>query len=320
MTRQSFQNEILLEKTSCIVCGSNHSEIIAQSFDFEYETSKIKFTFVTCQNCHHVYLNPRPKLESASIIYPNTYYTFSGEKNSAILRRIKDWVVTRRIRKFINKLQQHASILEVGCGDGSTLLAIRNSRPDLKIVGLDFQFSAYHRKLLQNNRIEIIESMLEEAMFEQSFDLVIMNQLIEHLWDCRASMNKINIALKPGGLLSISTPNLDGYDRKLFPNGLWGGYHTPRHLNLFTEISLEQFLEQFGFEKVASFQLVAPLIWVTNIHNYLKIKGYSIYKYFNYYNLPVLSFFTILDIAIKTLGISTSNQQIICRKISTPTL
>lgn len=311
---QSFKNEIFLEKTSCVVCGSSCSETVAQGFDFEYETSKMAFTFVACQNCHHIYLNPRPKLESASIIYPNTYYTFSEKKNSILLGIIKDWVVTRRISPIINKLQLGASILEVGCGDGSTLLAIRNSRSDLKIVGLDFQFSDYHRKLLQKNQIEIIKGMLEETVFEQSFDLVIMNQIIEHLWDCRTSMNKINTALKLGGLLSISTPNLDGYDRKFFTKGLWGGYHIPRHLNLFTESSLCQFLKQFGFEKVASFQLVAPLIWVTNIHNYLKTKKYSIYKYFNYYNLPMLSFFTIIDMCIKILGISTSNQQIVCKK------
>jgi len=302
-----------LEETSCVICGENKHAPFANGLDYEYETSPNVFNIVRCQKCAHVYLNPRPTIDSAELMYPREYYTFS--QRTSLFQKIKDAVVTRRLKWCLKRLPIGARVMEVGCGDGKTLIALRRKRPDLQIVGLDLQFSKEQSEYFKQHNIEIIESPLERAKLKaNSYDLILMNQLIEHLWDVRGCMEKTRFALKPGGLLSISTPNLDGYDRKLFSKSLWGGYHMPRHLNIFTRKSLEVFLGQYGLKRAKFTHLTAPLIWVTTVHNGLKIRNFNAHKWFGYGNLPALTVFTILDIVMKTIGFSTSNQQIIVKK------
>ncbi len=314
--------EISLEPVACLLCGNAlPGDPVAKGLDYEYGTSAIEFSFVACRQCGHVYLNPRPTIESARAIYPQNYYAFAGAHRTgalSVLGRIKDIVVSRRIRAMVGALPPGGRVLEAGCGDGSLLISIRAVRPDLKLAGLDLQFSADTRRLLREHDIEAIEAALEEARFDCLFDMVIMNQFIEHLWDARACMASINAGLKMGGVVSISTPNLDGYDRRLFKDRAWGGYHFPRHLNLFTAESLGRFVEAFGFQAIRTANLAAPLIWVASLHNYLMTKRYAAHRLFTDSNLIVLSIATLLDMAAARLGAATSNQQLIAKKVKDP--
>ena len=309
---------IRLEWVVCLVCGRDDATPIAHGLDYEYDTSDIEFTFVVCRQCGHVYLNPRPTMDSGAAIYPSSYYSVSGAHRTGALSalgRIKDVVVGRRVRALVSALPSGGRLMEPGCGDGSLLLAIRKSRPDLRLTALDLQFSASTRAQLESNAIAVVETALEDARFDEPFDMVVMNQLIEHLWDARGCMRSINACLKVAGVVSISTPNLDGYDRRFFVDRAWGGYHIPRHLNLFTRTSLCRFLATFGFEAVRTVSLAAPLIWVASIHNALKIRGVGAARFFRDSNLPVLAASTAMDMVAARLGVPTSNQQVIARKV-----
>jgi 2-polyprenyl-3-methyl-5-hydroxy-6-metoxy-1,4-benzoquinol methylase len=309
---------IRVESVPCLLCGEDDAEPIAHGTDYEYDTSAIEYSFVACRRCSHVYLNPRPTLESASAIYPSNYYALSGAHRTgalSVLGRIKDVVVGRRVRTLVAALPSGGRLMEPGCGDGSLLRAIRRARPDLHLTALDLQFSATTRAELAGARIDIVETALERARFEEPFDMVVMNQLIEHLWDARGCLSSLSGCVKLGGIVSISTPNLDGYDRGLFADRAWGGYHFPRHLNLFTRASLCRFLAGFGLQPIRMVNLAAPLIWVASIHNHLKIKGSASARFFRDSNLLALAAACSIDVVATRLGAVTSNQQLVARKV-----
>jgi SAM-dependent methyltransferase len=311
---------IRLESVACLLCGSDrHSGAVASGLDYEYDTSDIEFSFVACLDCGHVYLDPRPTIESAAAIYPRTYYAYSGAHRTgafSLLGRIKDLVVSRRVRSLVASVPPGGRLLEAGCGDGSLLIAIRRGRADIRLTGLDLHFSEETRAILASHDIDTREVALEDARFSEPFDRVVMNQFIEHLWDSSRCMASINACLRPGGIVSISTPNLDGYDRRWTRDGAWGGYHFPRHLNLFTRASLCRFLEESGFRIVRAVDLVAPLIQVTTVHNVLKLRGYAIHRFFRDSNLAALAIATAVDTLALRLGRSTSNQQVIAEKVA----
>jgi ubiquinone/menaquinone biosynthesis C-methylase UbiE len=225
-------------KTGCMICESYSYSVAASGKDYEYGTSDQEFTFVTCGSCGHLYLNPRPADHCMFRAYPSNYYTVSGRhtsKGSKIVSRFKTVVVNRRLRYFKELLQKkNARVLEVGCGDGSLLAGLKMKNPGLDAEGIDVALGmdtiSRCKKLGINvSRISVEETELTEA----SLDLIIMNQVIEHVADPQAVMKKLAKALKPGGFISIETPDRDGYDRKLFRKSLWGGYYFPRHLHLF---------------------------------------------------------------------------------------
>jgi len=307
---------IEMEMVSCFLCGSPESELIAIGRDYDYDTSDMQFTFVACSTCGHIYLNPRPKLESADKIYPRNYYTVSGEHKSgafSLLGKVKDFIVKKRIIKLIEHLKENANVLDVGCGDGALLLSIAKARPDLKLIGLDIQFNQETRKDLESKGIECIEEPFEKCVLAKKCGLILMNQLIEHLWDVKKALSKIGQLLTDNGVVSISTPNSKGYDFRFFKKNCWGGYYFPRHLNVFSSDSLKQLLEDMGFAVVKQSSLVAPLIWMSTARAIWKKNRYPGVFLFCDSNLLLLAVFTAVDLIAAAFRCETSNQQIIAR-------
>jgi hypothetical protein len=73
--------------------------------------------------------------------------------------------------------------------------------------------------------------------------------LIEHLFDPRILLDKVNKLLSDGGLFFLTTPNIDGFEYQVlgqFSQNLGG----PNHLNYFSVQTIEVFLQRFGYEIV----------------------------------------------------------------------
>ena len=316
--RTALAGEIELEAVRCVVCGGLPGAAVAAGCDYEYLTSPATFTFVACRDCGHVFLHPRPTRGMAAAIYPAHYYTVSGSHRSAslsLLGRIKDRVVLRRLRHVLPSLRQGGRVLEIGAGDGALLLALRATRPDADLHALDLRFAPEHRAALERQSVRCIEGLLEDARLPSDCDLIIMNQLIEHLWDLEGGMRKVAAALRPAGLVSVATPNLDGYDRRWFGASSWGGYHFPRHLNLFTGDSLAGFLQRHGLRAVGRSSLAAPLIWLATCQNVAGRRGWRLRWFLRESNLPLLSVFTLFDLAMAAAGRATSNQQLVAARL-----
>ena len=306
---------LVVESAACLLCGaSNGAPTVASGTDYEYGTTERIFSFKRCARCDHVYMDPRPAPESSAVIYPRTYFTFSGGHSGGVLGSIKDVVLRRRVRRLLAAIPSEGRVLEIGSGDGAFLNSIRKARPDLQLVASDLDFSDEQRRALDRSTIGYVDGMFESADIPGPFHLIVMNQLIEHLWDVRKSLTKIRAILAPGGRLSLSTPNLEGWDRKYFASSAWGGYYFPRHLNLFTPASLTRLLSEHGLEVVHIKQLVAPLVWVGSCHNALKMRDSRWRAVFRDRNLLALAAFTALDTAASRLGASTSNMQVIARR------
>lgn len=81
------------------------------------------------------------------------------------------------------------------------------------VTGLDLKVSRANQ-LLQKHCLEVYECDIENAPFpfeDATFDLVIFNEVIEHLRiNPLHTLSEINRCLKPDGLLMLTTPNLYG--------------------------------------------------------------------------------------------------------------
>lgn len=326
LNNYNISNDIILEEVSCILCGRHESTLVAEGYDFEYWTSKKSFSYVQCNNCGHLYLNPQPIPESSSQIYPSNYYTHSGrhtEKSSKLISTFKKHVIRKRLKYILSKLPENPNILEIGCGDCSLLMDLKTIVPSAQLTGLDIAFTDDIKRMCQANNITNIEDKVENANLPYNeYDLVIMNQLIEHLWDPALAFKKIHKSLKKRGMISIETINTSGYDRCFFKKDFWGGYYFPRHLNIFSFESLRRLLEKYGFCVVKQSSLLAPIVWAFSFHALCSSKPHNeetfADKFFTDKNPLCLAIFTVIDIIARIFCLTTSNQKTIAKKAETP--
>jgi hypothetical protein len=75
-----------------------------------------------------------------------------------------------------------------------------------------------------------------------------MLNLIEHVADPLAILQKAESFLQPGGIIVIKTPNTDSWDARLYKKTYWGGLHCPRHWVIFSEKSFRLLLRSTSLQ------------------------------------------------------------------------
>ncbi len=130
-----------------------------------------------------------------------------------------------------------AKLLDVGCGDGSFLLAARNIGWD--VVGVDIQPEAARKAGL--DAYENIEQVSGKA----PFDCITMWHSLEHMTDPKLTLRQLSKLLKPNGVLFIAVPCSNSFQARVFKHH-WIPLDVPRHLYGFDLKSLSLCLEKAG--------------------------------------------------------------------------
>jgi ubiquinone/menaquinone biosynthesis C-methylase UbiE len=141
-------------------------------------------------------------------------------------------------------------ILEIACGRGgfSRLLGSRGA----SVFGADFSVSAVdiakerlHRDPSLTGRVTYVQADAQNMPFdENSFDIVVSCETIEHVPDPRAAVREMYRVCKPGGMLYLTTPNYLNF------MGLYLIYAAVRHPGLKSSQPLD---ERFLFPQIRQF-------------------------------------------------------------------
>jgi len=98
-------------------------------------------------------------------------------------------------------------VLDVGCGLG--FFSARLAERGAKVVACDIGPGLVERTRLKVGcEARLADALsLEEEFGSERFDLVISSECIEHVPSPKAALHQMIAVLKPGGFLSVSTPN-----------------------------------------------------------------------------------------------------------------
>jgi 2-polyprenyl-3-methyl-5-hydroxy-6-metoxy-1,4-benzoquinol methylase len=305
----------------CPVCGDSQHRPFAEGFDYELLTCQNPWRLVECSACSHVWLNPRPAVSELPVIYPATYYAYNYGNINAVARKSKEFLDQRKIAKITRGcLQPPRTYLDVGCGDGRFLRVMeRLGVPRSGLYGLELDPAVVDGLRAQGyngvfcERVETVSSLPENGI-----DLVTMFHVIEHVDDPGAVVRQIGRLLSPGGIFALETPNLDSWDARIFQRTYWGGYHFPRHWNLFTPATIARLVTDNGLEIVGTVFQTGHSFWMYSLHHLVRYEGKSRPRAGAWFD-PMKSLFgigafTALDLARGAAGAKTSAMLVICRK------
>jgi SAM-dependent methyltransferase len=157
--------------------------------------------------------------------------------------RLKEWLDKRFFKKILRQLPgESLSVLDVGGGTGWMLDVLKATDTRIKFTqSVDIESAA--KSVAEAKGHAYFEGTIEEFDTTERFDLILMLNLIEHVADPLAVLQKAEALLSPGGIIVIKTPNTDSLDARLYKKTYWGGLHCPRHWVIFSEKSFRHLLQ-----------------------------------------------------------------------------
>jgi SAM-dependent methyltransferase len=280
---------------------------LAFGADYELETCANRWSLVQCGACRHVWLDPRPAVLALGVIYPATYYAYNYAKQiHPVARKAKAWLDRRKLDGIVRALERPpSSYLDVGCGDGRFLRAMEaRGVPKDRLFGLELDATVADRLRAQGFRVDRARVEDSSLVAPGSLDLITMFHVIEHVDLPRAVVEKLAGWLAPGGVLALETPNRDSLDARLFRRTFWGGYHFPRHWNLFNKTSMRLLAPLGGLTVERLGTTTSPVNWTYTVRNWLDDWGAPrwLVERFSLKAAPALAVFTVVDGAFTIVG------------------
>jgi SAM-dependent methyltransferase len=308
------------EPASCLFCDDAPTETLARGRDYEYESSPDRFELVRCRGCGLVFLQPRPAEGAMSTIYPPHYYAYrEHEAENPFVKRFRDRVERAKVHRYETLIGTGpAAVVDVGCGDGRLLDILRRvGPPSWRLAGIEIGEEAAKRAAKRGFDVRAgdFESISLEG-WRKRFDLALVHHVIEHTRAPREALRRLAGLLKRGGVLSVETPEVQGWDFDLFQQRYWGGYHIPRHFYLFDRHTLSRLLEEEGFEIVSVRSMLSPAFWLFSVHNWLADRGWGrrLAGLFQPQNVLAVGAATALDAVQLLTRRQTTNLQVLARK------
>jgi SAM-dependent methyltransferase len=251
------------EDTTCIACGSSLEVFIDRIWDDRYGCPGV-FSVLQCGSCGQMVTTPHlteaelPSLYSK--YYPRRNIDFDALENESSLvakkhARFKRWLAgTDNQGHYLAKPGQR--VLDIGCGSCLSLLELRQLGVEPFGVEADPNVAIIAQRYGLNVHIGSIHN---NPFPGQVFDLITLNQVIEHVPDPAALLRVVRDRLAPGGRIVLSFPNVSSGQRRL-SGSRWINWHVPYHQHHFNRRSFTHLARQQGYE-VVSARSITPNLW-----------------------------------------------------------
>ena len=298
----------------CPLCGPGApSTPVARGVDFEYATTgDEEFTVVRC-GCGVCYLDPRPADGAIASLYPPDYEPYRFDTLPTPVRAARAVVERMKVRRVARLVAPTAHVVDVGCGGGSFLRALRRfGSSGWRLAGWDFP--GPHLDRVAADGFEVIAGDVTAARAPGGVDLFTLLQVIEHFARPDEIIAVLASALAPGGALLLETPDLDGLDARWFASRHWGGWHFPRHLVLFNQATLFALVERAGLVVESVTRLPSPAFWVQSLHHTLtETRAAPLARLFTLRNPVAVALATVADLATAPFH-PTSTLRLVARR------
>jgi SAM-dependent methyltransferase len=213
---------------ACNLCGNTSPKL---------RWERNGYSIVECNQCGLQYVGEDPKNIDFATLYSEAYYTggsgqvfanYVGEERS---RRAS---ARRKLRSMRRRTTRSGRLLDVGCAAGFFLIEARNY---FETQGVEIsEFSS--RIARERFGLDVVTGSLQDAKFTaDSFDVITMWDVVEHLPDPKAVLVEASRVLKPGGSLVLTTGDVGSrYARRAGPN--WHLFEPPWHLYFFSQATM----------------------------------------------------------------------------------
>lgn len=136
--------------------------------------------------------------------YPAGLYEAIGETQpESFWFRARNRLIVAAIRRHAPRAQ---SLLEVGCGTGFVLGALRETFPGMRLVGLELHAEGLEVARQRLPDVELRQQDVLHLDSDEEFDVVGAFDVLEHIEDDSTAVRRIARATRRGGVVVLLVP------------------------------------------------------------------------------------------------------------------
>ncbi|MGB3607157.1 MAG: class I SAM-dependent methyltransferase [Psychroserpens sp.] len=206
----------------------------------DHSVSGEEFQLLYNENLELLETFPQPSEETLSNYYDSEDYISHTDAKRNLFEKIyhvfKSIALKRKL-KLINSFNTETkSLLDVGCGTGDFLKIAKDNQ--WQVCGIEPNESA---RSIANGKAHdtVFDSDHLSKFNSQSFDVITLWHVLEHLPNLQGHIAKFEKLLKPSGKLVIAVPNYNSYDAHYYKH-FWAAFDVPRHLWHFTKTAISK--------------------------------------------------------------------------------
>lgn len=199
------------------------------------------------------------------------------------LSTVGDMALKRRARRMMEELELEDGdkVLDIGCGNGFYLSLLNRLGKKLELWGIDNVQMALDdaKKFIADDKINFVLGDASRLPFaKETFDKVVMSEVIEHVDNERLTLKEVYRVLKKGGVLGLTTCNIDypflwdpinwilqHFFHTHIKRGFWSGIWS-QHSRLYRQDRIESLVKKVGFKVENSQELTS---WCLPFNHYI---------------------------------------------------
>ena len=250
------------ELMPCPACGEGNWTDAGQVKD--YSITGEWFSLKECSLCHLKATYPQPNEVEIGRYYASEEYISHSDTRTGLINRLYHTAREYMLKKKFNWVckasgKQSGSLLDVGAGTGHFAHFMQLKGWEVTALEPDEKARKVAAEKLGIN-IQPLDSLTH--LNAQSYDVISLWHVLEHVHDLSGYMDHFRSMLKPGGVLMIAVPNHTSKDAKKY-GAMWAAFDVPRHLWHFSPASMEKLMSRHGFTLIDKIPMTLDAFYVS---------------------------------------------------------
>ena len=207
----------------------------------DFSVSGESFSLLLNEEYQLLKTHPQPTLYKLGSYYEFEDYISHTDGKRTMFEKMYHFIKRKAIRDKVSLINSYqplkGRILDIGAGTGDFLLEAKNQNWD--ILGIEPNDKA--KGIALGKGIKFGDTI--ERLESNSFDVITMWHVLEHVPDVEHQVAELKRLLKPSGTIIIAVPNFKSYDANHYKE-FWAAYDVPRHLWHFSKTAIEKLFDK----------------------------------------------------------------------------
>ncbi|MQP23948.1 methyltransferase domain-containing protein [Flavobacterium sp. LMO8] len=207
----------------------------------DFSVSGESFSLLLNEEYQILKTHPQPTLDKLGSYYEFEDYISHTDGKRTLFEKMYHFIKRKAIRDKVSLINSYqplkGRILDIGAGTGDFLLEAKNQ--NWEILGIEPNDKA--KGIAVGKGIKFGDTI--EKLESNSFDVITMWHVLEHVPDVEHQVAELKRLLKPSGTIIIAVPNFKSYDANHYKE-FWAAYDVPRHLWHFSKTAIENLFDK----------------------------------------------------------------------------